>query len=114
MSHMSFAIPVERLRETETLLAFHHPQPGHPVHILIVPKEPFGSLLDVPPEAGDFLRDLLETVQLLVRQYGLEDHGYRLIVNGGDYQHVPHLHVHLVADRRGCRLSFHQSHDELS
>jgi histidine triad (HIT) family protein len=95
---MSFALPVERLRETETLLAFHHPRPSHAVHILVVPKEPYGSLLDVPPEADRFLTDLLETVQLLVRQHGLEDRGYRLIVNGGDYQEVPLLHVHLVAD----------------
>ena len=95
---MSFALPVERLRETETLLAFHHPRPSHAVHILVVPKEPFGSLMEMPPEAGGFLTDLLETVQLLVVELGLEDRGYRLIVNGGAYQEVPLLHVHLVAD----------------
>lgn len=99
MSHMSFAIPVERLRETECLIAFHHPHPSHAVHILLVPKRPFSNLMDVPPEAGDVLHDLLETVQLLVHQFGLEDTGYRVIVNGGDYQEVPHLHVHLIADR---------------
>ena len=98
MSQMSFAIPVERLRETETLMAFHHPHPSHGVHILLVPKRPFSSLMDVPLEASDFLRDLLETVQLLVGQYGLEEKGYRLVVNGGDYQEVPHLHFHLVAE----------------
>jgi len=102
VNHMSFAIPVERLRETETLLAFHHPRPSHAVHILIVPKEPFESLLDVPPEAGGFLVDLLETVQRLVRQHGLEDRGYRLVVNGGGYQDVPLLHVHLIADGSGA------------
>jgi histidine triad (HIT) family protein len=99
MSHMSFAIPLERLRDTETLMAFHHPHPSHAVHILLVPKRPFSSLMDVPLEASDFLRDLLETVQILIRQYGLEEKGYRLVVNGGDYQEVPHLHFHLVADQ---------------
>jgi histidine triad (HIT) family protein len=53
--------------------------------------------MDVPLEASDFLRDLLETVQSLVRQYGLDEKGYRLIVNGGEYQEVPHLHFHLIA-----------------
>ena len=95
---MSFAIPVQRLRETETLLAFRHPQPSHSVHILLVPKRPFSSLLDVPPDATDFLCDLLETVQSLVREFDLERGGYRLIVNGGVYQEVPHLHYHLVSD----------------
>jgi len=31
-AHMSFALPVHRLRETATLLAFNHPQPSYPVH----------------------------------------------------------------------------------
>jgi len=95
---MSFVIPVKRLRETETLLAFHHPRPSYPVHILLVPKRPFSTLLDVPPDAADFLRDLLETAQDLVREFNLEQSGYRLITNGGAYQDVPHLHFHLVAD----------------
>lgn len=97
-TYMSFAIPVKRLRETETLMAFHHPQPSHAVHILLVPKRPFSSLLDVPPDDADFLRDLFETVQSLVRKFNLEQSGYRLVANGGAYQDVPHLHFHLVAD----------------
>jgi histidine triad (HIT) family protein len=101
-THMSFAIPVKRLRETETLLAFHHPQPSHTLHILLVPKRPFSTLLDVPPDTADFLRDLLETVQSLVREFGLEQCGYRLITNGGAYQDVPQLHFHLVSDTAVC------------
>jgi histidine triad (HIT) family protein len=97
-TYMSFAIPVKRLRETETLMAFYHPQPSHAVHILLVPKRPFSSLLDVPPDDADFLRDLFETVQSLVREFNLGQSGYRLVANGGAYQDVPHLHFHLVAD----------------
>jgi histidine triad (HIT) family protein len=96
-TRMSFAIPVQRLHETSTLLAFHHPSPVYPVHILVVPKRAYRSLLEVP--AGDcaLLADLLETVQALVRSLGLEAGGYRLIANGGAYQDVPLLHFHLVA-----------------
>ena len=97
-THMSFAIPVKRLRETSTLLAFHHPQPSHSFHVLLVPKRPFSNLLDVPQNATDFLQDLLTTVQSLVSEYHLEDSGYRLITNGGAYQDVPQLHFHLIAD----------------
>ena len=96
---MSFAIPVRRLRETETLVAFHHLQPSHPLHILIVPKRPYANLLDVPPDAADFMRDLFETAQSLVREFELEQRGYRLIVNGGAYQDVPHLLFHLVSEK---------------
>ena len=97
-THMSFIIPVKRLRETKTLLAFHHPQPSYPVHILLVPKRPFATLMDLPPDATDFLQDLVKTVQGLVQEYNLEKGGYRLIVNGGTYQDVPYLHFYLVAN----------------
>jgi histidine triad (HIT) family protein len=97
-AHMSFVIPVHRLRETPNLLAFYHPSPAYPVHILIVPKRDYRSLLDVPLEDADFQRDLLVTVQSLVRELGLEQTGYRLIINGGAYQDVPALHFHLVSE----------------
>ena len=97
-SKMSFAIPVKRLRETETLMAFHHPRPSHPLHILLVPKRPYASLLELAPDDAGFLKDLFATVQDLVRKFDLEQSGYRLIANGGAYQDVPHLHFHLIAE----------------
>ncbi len=96
---MSFAIPLKRLRETPTLLAFDHPSPSYPVHILLVPKQAYASLLDLPPEDSDFLRDLMETVQSLVRELDLAAGGYRLIANGGAYQEAPVLHFHLISDQ---------------
>lgn len=95
--HMSFLLPVERLYESETLVAFRHPQPSYPVHILIVPKRAYTSLLDVPAEDSAFLADLMTTVQTLVRELNLEEQGYRLIANGGAFQDVAQLHFHLVA-----------------
>jgi histidine triad (HIT) family protein len=96
-THMSFAIPVQRLRETPTLLAFHHPKPGYAVHILLVPKRSIASLTELKPEDSAFTVDLFQTVQSLVAELGLETHGYRLICNGGAYQDVPILHFHLVS-----------------
>ncbi len=95
---MSWAIPVTRLRETATLIAFPHPQPSHRLHILLVPKRPYASLMALPADETAFLRELIETVQSLVREFDLERSGYRLIANGGAYQDVPQLHFHLVAD----------------
>jgi histidine triad (HIT) family protein len=99
-AHMSFLIPVQRLRETDTLVAFHHPQPSYAFHVLLVSKQGYANLLDVPPQATDFIGDLIETVQSLVREFHLDTGGYRLIANGGTYQDVPQLHFHLVSDVR--------------
>jgi histidine triad (HIT) family protein len=95
---MSERLPVRRLHETETLIAFRHPQPSYPTHILLVPKGAYPSLMALPADATDLMRDLFATVQDLVRDLGLECGGYRLIANGGSYQQVPHLHFHLVSD----------------
>lgn len=93
-AHMSFAIPLKRLRETETLLAFRHPKPSYPIHVVLVPKQAVPSLMELDP-ASAFLSDLLATVQALVVEFQLP--AYRLIVNGGEYQDFPHLHFHLIS-----------------
>jgi histidine triad (HIT) family protein len=97
LKHMNFAIPVQRLRETETLLAFNHPKPSYRVHILIVSRSGYRTLMDIPLEDSAFQHDLFETVQSLVHEFGLETTGYRLVVNGGSYQDVPVLHFHLIS-----------------
>lgn len=96
---MSFAIPVQRLRETDTLLAFEHPKPSYPLHILIVPKKAIASMMRVTTADAPFLADVFQTVQSLVDEYQLEERGYRLICNGGEHQDVPQLHFHLVSER---------------
>jgi histidine triad (HIT) family protein len=93
---MSFSLPVDRLRETDTLLAFRHPAPAYPVHVLLVPKKPIPALsdLDLVTDAA-FLADVIATAQSLVKE--LELPAYRLIVNGGEYQDFPYLHFHLIS-----------------
>jgi histidine triad (HIT) family protein len=77
------------------LLAFHHPKPSHPFHVVILPKKDIRSFADIDP-ADPFIPDLVGSVQDLVAEYHLP--AYRLIVNGGDYQDFPHLHFHLISD----------------
>ena len=93
---MSFAIPVKRLCETETLMAFHHPKPFYPFHVLLVPKKAVPSLKEFDPTDTAFLADLYSTVQTLVKEFQLP--AYRLIVNGGEVQDFPQLHFHLVSN----------------
>lgn len=96
---MSFALPVDRLHETATLLAFRHPSPAYALHILLVPKKALANLLELDPAADSaFLVDLYASVQILVERFGLAQGGYRLVVNGGDYQDFPYLHFHLISD----------------
>ena len=93
---MSFALPVKRLRETETLIAFYHPRPSYPFHVLLLPRKAVASLKELDPSDAVFLSDLYSTVQNLVNEFQLS--AYRLIVNGGEYQDFPQLHFHLISE----------------
>lgn len=92
----SFVIPVKRLRETKTLMAFYHPKPAYPFHVLIVPKQALKTLMDLQSGDADFLTDVYATAQSLVTEFKLP--AYRLIVNGGEFQDFPQLHFHLIAE----------------
>ena len=97
-SSFSGALPLDRLHETDTLVAFRHPSPSYPVHILIVPKRNYASLLEVPSGDLDFMHDLFQTIQTLVMELELDQTSYRLVVNGGDAQEVGMLHFHLIGE----------------
>ncbi len=97
--HMSFAIPVNRLRETDALMAFHHPSPSYAFHVLLVPKKAVKSLLELDPKDSVLLTEVYSTVQSLVNEFQLS--AWRLIVNGGEYQDFPQLHFHLVSNVEG-------------
>ena len=98
LAHMSAFIPLHRLRETGTLMAFYHPQPRYPLHILILPKKAIASLLEITDADQQFMMDLFTCVRELVIELKLEEKGYRLIANGGAFQDFPHLHFHLIAE----------------
>ena len=97
-AYFSFVIPGEKLIETDTLIAFHHPSPSYPLHVLIVPKAKYRSLQDLPSDDQVFETGLFTAVKELVQRLRLDEFGYRLIANGGSAQDVDHLHFHLVSD----------------
>jgi len=99
MENFPSVLPIDRLRETSTLLAFRHPTPAYPYHVLLVPKKPIPALSALDPVAdAAFLADVVATAQSLIKEANLP--AYRLIVNGGDYQDFPYLHFHLISDSK--------------
>ena len=95
---MSSFMPVDKLHETELVMAFHHPKPQHKTHILIVPKRALRSLMALKDEDMAVVNDVFRTAQKLVEKLQLEEGGFRLTVNGGAYQDVMQIHWHLTAD----------------
>ena len=99
--HMDLFLPVDRLYENDNWLAFYHPQPAYPLHLLILPKQSISSLQEASLDSPEIYRDLMAAVQMLVKQFDLESRGYRLITNGGPNQSIPQWHWHLISETPG-------------
>ncbi|MEG2643349.1 MAG: histidine triad nucleotide-binding protein, partial [Eubacterium sp.] len=90
-------IPATVVYEDNAVLAFKDIAPQAPVHVVIIPKEHYDSILSVP--AGDDIISHIHTVaNRIVLKLGIADDGFRLVNNCGEAggQTVPHLHYHLL------------------
>ena len=89
--------PIDRVYEDDLVLAFHHPRPIAPKHVVIIPKRHTPSLLG--PEALDpvLLVALLRAVQTVAAQLDVGARGVKLSVNAGAPGVTPHLHWHVTS-----------------
>lgn len=87
--------------EEDDVVAFRDIAPQAPVHLLIVPRRHIASLRETQPDDRDLLGKLLLAAARLARQEGIDERGYRVIINAGadGGQTVDHLHVHLLGGR---------------
>ncbi len=94
-------IPADIVYETDTVLAFRDIAPQAPVHVLVIPKTPLDRVANATPEHRDLLGDVLLAAAEVARQEGLEDGGYRLVINNGEAagQSVFHLHCHVLGGK---------------
>ena len=92
-------IPATKVLETDTAIAFRDIDPKAPTHILVIPRMHVGSL----SEASDpsMLGELLSVAASIARAEGLDEAGYRVVINNGrdGGQTVDHLHLHVLGGR---------------
>lgn len=84
-------------------LAFLDSRPLFPGHCLLVPKEHYETLKDLPKE---LIGPLFSNVQILATaiQRAMDSDGTFVAMNNTVSQSVPHFHVHIVPRRRGDGL----------
>lgn len=94
-------IPATIVFEDDRALAFRDIQPKAPVHILIVPKNEIANVSEATGADEPLLGHLLTVATEVARREGIDNTGYRLVINkGADAgESVPHLHVHLLGGR---------------
>ncbi len=94
--------PGEILYQDERVTAFRDIRPLAPTHVLIVPNKHLASVNEVSEADEPVLGHLFTVARLLAEQEGIDQTGYRLIVNTGPHsgQIVFHLHMHLIGGQR--------------
>jgi len=95
-------IPATVVAESPTALAFADLAPQAPVHVLLIPKVHVTSAAHLNEETASVMGDISLLAQEVARLKGVDESGYRLVVNvGRDAQMtVEHLHVHLMGGRQ--------------
>lgn len=85
--------------EDEVSLAFLDHRPLFPGHVLLIPKQHYETLPDLP---ATLLSPLFANTQILSRamELGVEAEGTFVAINNRISQSVPHLHIHVVPRRK--------------
>jgi histidine triad (HIT) family protein len=92
-------IPVEPVYEDEEFLAFRDLHPQAPVHVLLIPKAHYPTLMEMDDIA--LMGRALRAVQQTAKALGLAEEGFRTVLNTRDNggQTVYHVHWHLLGGR---------------
>ncbi|SPT68091.1 HIT-like protein HI_0961 [Anaerobiospirillum thomasii] len=104
-------IPSTLIYHDDLVSAFADIAPKAPHHILIVTNKPIPSVAHVEAEDEAALGRLFTAARKIATDLGVNEKGYRLIVNVGEDggQEVPHIHMHLLAGDKLGGMGFPQS-----
>jgi histidine triad (HIT) family protein len=90
------SIPHDKwIGETANTIAFYDIRHDVPVHILVIPKKRYDTILDAPPEV---VAEMAALAVRLARAKHIDQSGFRLVINTNPEadQTVYHLHMHLL------------------
>jgi len=88
--------------EDDLVVAFDDIDPKAPHHKLIIPRQHISTLNDTTSDDRLLLGHMMTVAQNIASDLGVQDEGYRVLMNcnsqGG--QAVFHIHLHLLAGRQ--------------
>ncbi|MBI2343467.1 MAG: histidine triad nucleotide-binding protein [Deltaproteobacteria bacterium] len=91
-------IPATLLYEGPLVVAFPDLHPKAPVHLLIIPREHLPTWNAVPANATALLSEMTLAIHQVTQRAGIDQSGYRLIVNthADAGQEIFHVHWHVL------------------
>lgn len=95
---LSGKTPIEKIIETDNVLAYLHTRPFWRKHIVVIPKRHIGSLLTLEETENDLLIELVDVVKRVAANVVEEEGAARVLTNLGEYQDSKHLHFHVYSE----------------
>ncbi|RHW77041.1 HIT domain-containing protein [Colwellia sp. RSH04] len=91
-------IPTPLLYQDDLVTAFRDIAPRVESHILIVPNKVIPTINDVTEQDELTLGRMVTVAKRLAKDEGIDENGYRLIINCNEHggQEVYHIHMHLL------------------
>ncbi|HMS40416.1 MAG TPA: HIT domain-containing protein [Pyrinomonadaceae bacterium] len=86
---------VEKILETENVLAFYHTRPFWEIHIVVIPKKHISSLLTLEKSDEKILLEIFEVIKKVSAETVEKFGAARVLTNLGKYQESKHLHFHI-------------------
>ncbi|HEU4679374.1 MAG TPA: histidine triad nucleotide-binding protein [Terrimicrobiaceae bacterium] len=95
-------VPAQIIHEDDRCMAIRDINPQAPVHVLVIPKKLIPRLGEAAAGDAGVLGHLLLVAAAIAKREGIEESGYRVVLNHGRHagESVPHLHVHLLGGRQ--------------
>lgn len=99
---VSGAIPAQRIYEDDQVVAIRDINPQAPVHVLLLPRRHFPSVLEAVEGHAGVIGQIAVAAAKVARQEKIAERGFRLLANTGPDggQTVSHLHFHLLGGRQ--------------
>ena len=87
--------------EDDEIVAFKDINPAAPIHILIIPRKHFDSLIDVQEDDALLMGKLHLIANHLAGIFNIKERGFRIVINCGQEggQAIGHLHLHLLGGK---------------
>lgn len=89
-------LPGTFYHESENVVAVKNINPVTPVHILIMPVKHITEMYAVEDADLPIISEMVQVIKKLIKEFNLEQKGYRITVNGGGANEIEHLHWHLM------------------
>ena len=94
-------ISADIIYESDSAIAFRDINPQAPTHVLVIPRKHIATINDLEAGHEEIVGSLFMAAQEIARQEGIEEAGYRAVMNcnEGAGQTVFHIHLHVLGGR---------------